>query len=177
VLASVFSFLAQFWRQLLFWSVLDAEQVGFVRRLGVPNRTVSPGLVWKWPILESLESEDARDYSMVCDPQSLRTKDGIDVVLRTAVTFNVTDARKYLLNVCDGRANVQDLVSGELGWLVPRRSAKEVLGGTVMAELERRACKKAAKWGLHVSDVKFLDSVAAPSFRLWNNQINSSGQE
>ena len=148
-----------------------------MRRLGVPHRTVSPGLIWKWPVLEIVEVEDARDYSMLCDPQSLRTKDGVDVVLRVAVTFNVTDARRYTLNVCDGRSNVQDLVAGELGWLVPRRASRDVLGGTLTAELERRACKKSAKWGLYVSEVKFLDAVAASSFRVWQNAITSAGQE
>jgi regulator of protease activity HflC (stomatin/prohibitin superfamily) len=177
MLTQVFTFLAQFWRQLLPWYVLNYEQTGFVRRLGVPRRDAQPGMHWKCPLLETLEAESTAEYPAVLDPQSLTTKDGVEVVIRATVTCSVFDARKYFLNVSDGRTNVQELVGGELAWLVVRRSAKDVLGHRILPELTTRSCKAARRWGINIEAVAFLDAVAAPTCRVLQNQITSAGQE
>jgi regulator of protease activity HflC (stomatin/prohibitin superfamily) len=177
VIAQLLQFLANFWRQLAFWAVLDSEQVGFIRRVGVPHREMTPGLNWKWPVLEGAEVEDARDYCVCTDPQSLICKDGVAVVVRLTATCNVFDARRYLLEVCDGRTNIQDLLVGELSWLVQRRSSDIVLSGKMMPDLERRAAKAARKWGIHVASVRVLDAARARSIRLWQSTLTSSGQE
>jgi len=177
VLAQLFQFLAQFWRQLLPWYVLDAEQVGFIRRLGQPIRAAEPGMHWKWPAIEVLEAESSCEWTLVCDPQSLTTKDGVEVVVRATVRCYVFDARSYLLNVHDGRQNVQDIVAGEVGWLVPRRQARDVLSGAVMPDLVKRAAKASRPWGIHIETIRFIDAASAPSFRMWSNNITSAGQE
>lgn len=177
MISQILQFFAQFWRQLIFWAVMDSEQVGFVRRVGVPNREMSPGWNWKWPLIETAEIEDAREYTLVLDPQSLRTRDGIDVVVRASVTCQVFDAQKYVLGVYDGRTNVQDLVGGELGTLVQERRSSSVLGGKILPALLHRSRKVARKWGIEIVAVKLLDSARSPSMRLWQNQITSSGQE
>lgn len=178
MLTQVFMFLAQFWRQLLPWYVLDAEHVGFIRRLrSATEREARPGMHWKCPVFEVLEAEDARDYCVCTDPQSLICKDGVAVVMRMTATCNVFDARRYLLEVCDGRTNIQDLLVGELSWLVQRRPSDAVLSGKMMPELERRVAKVARKWGINVASVRVLDATRARSLRLWQSQLNSSGQE
>lgn len=177
MITQLLNFIAQFWRALVWWYVLDAEQVGFVRRLGVPAREAEPGLHWKWPVIEMLEAEDGRDYCVVTDPQSLICKDGVAVVVRLTATCSVFDARKYLLEVCDGRSNVQDLLVGELSWLVQRRTSDIVLSGRMIPDLERRAAKVARKWGIRVDAVRVLDASRARSVRVWQSTLTSSGQE
>lgn len=177
MIAQLLNFVTQFWRLLAFWAVLDAEQVGFIRRLGLPQRDMAPGLNWKWPILEAAETEDARDYGVVTDPQSLVCKDGVAVVVRLTAVCNVFDARRYLLEVCDGRTNIQDLLVGELAWLVQRRTSDVVLSGKLIPDLERRAAKVARKWGISVESVRVLDAARARSVRLWQSTLTSSGQE
>lgn len=177
MISQLLHFVANFWRQLVFWAVLDAEQVGFIRRLGVPDRDMLPGWNWKWPVIESAETEDGRDYCVVTDPQSLICKDGVAVVVRLTATCNVFDAKRYLLEVCDGRTNIQDLLVGELSWLVQRRPSEVVLSGKMIPDLERRAAKVARKWGIHVASVRVLDAARARSLRLWQSTLTASGQE
>jgi regulator of protease activity HflC (stomatin/prohibitin superfamily) len=177
MLAQLFSFIAQFWRLLLPWVVLDAEQVGFVRRLGVPHRTLKPGLTWKMPLLEHAEVEDSRCYVYILDPQSLRTADGEQVVLRISVCTRVVDARKYFLEVYDGRSNVQDVACGELAEAVQGASADDVLSGAVLAPVLRRVRAQARRWGMRVDSVKFVDATRARSLRLWQSNFTSAGQD
>lgn len=177
MIAQVFSFLAQFWRQLLPWCVLDSEQVGFIRRLGVPHRTLSPGLAFKWPLLEAAEIEDGRSYVYILDPQSVRTIDGVHVVVRISVSTRVVDAQRYFLKVYDGRSNVQDVACGELADAIQGATSEDVLSGRVLGSVLKRVRATATKWGMRVDSIKFVDSSEAPSVRLWQSNFTSSGQE
>lgn len=177
MISQLLSFLAQFWRQLLPWCVLDSEQVGFVRRLGVPRRTLQPGLSFKWPLLEAAEIEDGRSYVYILDPQSVRTIDGVQVVVRISVSTRVVDAQRYFLKVYDGRSNVQDVACGDLADAIQGATAEEVLGGRILPAVLRRVRATARRWGMRVDSIKFVDSSEAPSVRLWQSNFTSAGQD
>lgn len=175
--AQILQFIAQFWRALIPWVVLNAEQVGFIRHLGIPRRQLKPGLTWKWPVIQTAEVEDGRAYPQILDPQSLRTLDGVQVVVRISVTCRVVDAQKYFLNVYDGRSNIQDAAGGELSDVVQSNTAEDVQSGAVLKPILKRVRAVAAKWGMRVDAVKFIDASESTSYRLWQSQLTSSGQE
>lgn len=181
MLAQLFTFLAQFWRQLLPWYVLDSEQVGFVRRLGVPvskaKRPRSPGLHFKWPAIETLEVEDGRDYPYMLDPQSITSQDGTELVVRLSLTCRVVNAESYFLKVSDGRANIQDVACGELCYVAQRSLARDILSGEVLDTVLLRVQKVARRWGMRVDAIKFVDDSKAPSMRLWQTSFTSAGQD
>lgn len=161
---------------LRFWVVVDQEQLGFIRRLGKHGRELTPGLHWKWPVLERAEVEDGRPYVYLLDPQSLTTSDGLMVVVRLTVTVTVVDVRRYFASVYDGRQNVQDVAAGELGEAVRAATAQDVQGAMVARRVARRLKAAAGEWGMAVSDVRFVDCARARSLRLWQTQTSSAGQ-
>jgi regulator of protease activity HflC (stomatin/prohibitin superfamily) len=165
------------WRMLVFWAVLDTEHVGFIRRLGVPRRDAKPGLNWKWPLIERLNYTVSSTYTVVCDPQSLTSKDGVSVVVRVTAKCWITDARTYYLNAQDGKSDIQDVLSGHVGWLIPRMTCADVLKGRFLHDLAKRAGTDARQWGIRIYSVGMVDSAKSRSFRVWQNQITSSGQE
>lgn len=176
-LDKVIELVKAFWRWLTICVVIEQEQLAFIRRWGTHHRELQPGLRWKWPIAEVVELEDSRDYPYVLDPQSLVTKDNVDVVLKLGLTVRVIDPRKYYAGVYDGRANIQDIASGALGDYVREATYEEVRGKKVLQQVSRTVRVSANKWGMEVSDVRFIDCVKAPSFRLWNTQTASAGQD
>lgn len=165
------------WRLFAFWAILDAEHLGFIRKLGRPARRMKPGLNWKWPVLESPVTEDARAYAYILDPQSLQTGDGVALVLRLSVTVRVTNVKRYWMSVADGRSNVQDMAAGELGDVVASSDAVEVLSGEVLPTVLARVQKLARKWGMAVDSVKFVDAARTRSLRLWQSTFTAAGQE
>ena len=176
-LDKVIELLKQFSGWLRFWAIVEQEQLAFVRRWGVHHRQLSPGWGWKWPIWETVEYEDGRAYPYVLDPQSLDTKDNVSIVVKLGLTVTVVDPRKYYAGVFDGRANIQDVASGALGDYVREATWEEVRGKKVLQQVSRTVRAAAAKWGMEVSDVRFIDCTKAPSFRLWNTNTASAGQE
>ena len=178
---------ASAWRLFACWAILDAEYSGFIRTLGrtsgkkvlwaQPGRKMKPGWNWKWPILESPVTEDARAYAYILDPQSLQTGDGVALVLRLSVTVRVTNVKRYWMSVADGRSNVQDMAAGELGDVVAGSDAGEVLSGEVLPTVLARVQKLARQWGMTVDSVKFVDAARTRSLRLWQSNFTAAGQD
>lgn len=179
MIQQILSFLLDFWRLLAFWAIRDRSigQIGFIVRLGAPRRTMKPGWNWKWPVIEEAVLEDGRAYAYILDPQSLQTGDGKAVVLRLSVTCRITNVRRYVGSVYDGRSNVQDVAAGELGDIVAASDAGEVLSGEILPEVLKRVRAVAKKWGMVVDSVKFVDAAQTRSLRLWQSTFASAGQD
>ena len=179
MIQQILSFLLEFWRALIPWTIRDTAtgQIGFLVFLGKPSRKLKPGWNWKCPLLHEVVLEDGRAYSYILDPQSLQTGDGKAVVLRLSVTCRVTNVRRYVGSVYDGRSNVQDVASGELGDIVAASDAGEVLSGEVLPEVLKRVRRVAKKWGMTVDSVKFVDAAQTRSLRLWQSTFASAGQD
>lgn len=163
-----FDFLVSILGLFQFWTVLKAEDAGFIRRFGVPTRDMTPGLNLLWPFaIETSTHVDMRQWSDVLPAQSLRTKDGVDLVVRLMVAYRVEDPRKFVLNVFDATNNMQDLAAGALGGAVTKVRAAEVYSGAVLEKVRDRVTRAALKWGVEVVKVQMTDATPAPSFRLF----------
>ncbi len=90
--SKILDLIVAFWAAIRCWEILPAEEIGFVRRFGKPARALKIGWNWRWPLIEGAESVNGQEGVYVLDPQSLRTSDGIEVVVRVSVTFRVVDA-------------------------------------------------------------------------------------
>jgi regulator of protease activity HflC (stomatin/prohibitin superfamily) len=176
-LDKIIELITTFWRWLCWFVVVEQEQHAFIRKWGVHDRELAAGRHWKWPIMEVVEFEDRRAYPYVLDAQSLVTRDNVEVVVKLGLTVTVIDPRKYYAGVYDGRANIQDVASGELGDCVRKATYEEVRGDKVLQQVSRKVRAAAKQWGMDVSDVHFNDCVKAPSFRIWNTQTTSAGQD
>lgn len=169
-------FIAAWWHALRCWEVLDVEEQGFVRRFGKPARDLKPGLNWKWPLLERACTENAQEGVYVLDSQSLRTVDGIDLVLRVSVTFKIHDMRKYYLEAWGALNNIRDLVAGEVGEAVRQCDAESVYDGTALKLALTRSRRYAGEWGIKIIRLRCIDAAKARSYRLWQTQTTSAGQ-
>ncbi len=164
----LFDFIVSILSLFQFWTVLKEEDAGFIRRFGVPVRDMQPGLNFLWPFaIETSTHVDMRQWSDVLPAQSLRTKDGVDVVVRLMVAYHVEDPRKFVLNVFDATNNMQDLAAGVLGSAVAKAKASEVYSGAILEKLKDRVTRAARAWGVEVLKVQLTDATPAPSFRLF----------
>lgn len=151
-----------------FWHAMPTEYAGFIRRFGVPKRDLKPGLNFMLPFnIETTTTVDMRQWSDVLPPQSLRTKDGVDIVVRLMVAYRVHDPRTFVLEVFDATNNIQDLAMGTLGSAVAKARASDVYSGVVLEKVRDRIIRAAAKWGIEVVKVQLTDTTPAPSYRLF----------
>lgn len=165
------------WRALWPWVILPVEEIGFIRRLGRAQRDMNPGVNWKWPLIEKAHTVESQEGIYILDPQSLRTNDGKDLVMRVSVTFRVADARKFHLKAWGALSNLRDLVAGEVGEAVRCASAEEAFDGTAMKVALKSARLQAASWGIKIVRLRCCDLCPARSVRRWNTNTNAAGEE
>jgi regulator of protease activity HflC (stomatin/prohibitin superfamily) len=174
--SKIVELLVAWWHAIRFWEILDVEEVGFVRRLGKPHRMLKPGLNWRWPVIEKASTENAQEGNYVLDPQSLRTKDGVDIILRVSVTFKVINVQHYFLQAWGALNNIRDLVAGEVGEAVRESTAEAVYSGAALQLALKRSRKHAKKWGIGVIRLRCIDAARGRSYRLWNTNTSATGQ-
>lgn len=150
-----------------FWAVCGAEYRGVMCRFGHPVRPLRPGWNWKFPFVEREALADVRVWADVLPAQSLRTKDGVTMVVRLMVSHQVVDPQAFLFKVYDTNNNFQDLAAGQLGSAVMAATAAEIYDGTVLKKVRRKVVNAAKAWGLEIHNVQFVDCVEAPAARLF----------
>jgi regulator of protease activity HflC (stomatin/prohibitin superfamily) len=149
------------------WVICAQENAGFIRRFGLPVRDLKPGWNWVWPFVESSSLADMRVWADILPSQSLRTKDGVDMVVRLMVSHSVRDPRVFILKVYDANNNIQDVAAGQLGQAVMAATADEVRDGTVLRKVRRKIVTAAGPWGMTIHNVQFVDCAPAGSLRLF----------
>ncbi len=174
--SKILEFIVAWWHALRCWEILDAEESGFVRRFGQPVRDLSPGFNWKIPVLESTCCENAQEGVYVLDPQSLRTVDGVELVLRVSVTFRIADIRRYYLEAWGALGNIRDLVAGEVGEAVRNVPAADVFDGKALRLALKCARRYAKAWGIEIVRLRCIDCARGRSYRLWQTQTATGGQ-
>jgi regulator of protease activity HflC (stomatin/prohibitin superfamily) len=157
--------------------VIDTGQVALLRRWGVPHCKLKPGLHWKRPIRDTVETEDGREWTYVLDPQSLRASDGEQLVIRLSVIVRVTDPELYFTKCGDGRNNIQDAACGILSRVVKASTAVDIESGAILPQVLKGAKAKAKRWGMAVDSVEYHDCVRTRSLRLWQSSFTSAGQD
>jgi regulator of protease activity HflC (stomatin/prohibitin superfamily) len=168
MLDKLLDFLIQFLDLFRFWSIMPPEQAGFVRRFGLPVRDLRHGLNWLWPFnIETTTRVDMRLWADVLPPQSLRTSDGVEYVVRLMVSYQVEDPRRFILECYDASNNVLDIAAGALGAAVAKATAEDVDSGKVLRRVRTALTTAAKHWGVEVHRVQFADCTRASSYRLF----------
>jgi regulator of protease activity HflC (stomatin/prohibitin superfamily) len=174
--SKILELIIAWWTALKCWEILDVEEIGFIRRFGKPVRDLKPGWNWRWPIIESGLTENAQEGVYCLDPQSLRTTDGVELVVRVSVTFRIVDIRKYYLEAWGALNNIRDLVAGEVGEAVSASTKDEVFDGTAIKLAQKSSREHAKEWGIKIIRLRRIDAAQGQSHRLWQTQTTASGQ-
>lgn len=150
-----------------FWAICGAEYRGVMCRFGHPVRDLQAGWNWKWPMVEEAALADVRVWADVLPAQSLRTTDGVTLVVCLMVSHQVVDPKAFLFQVFDSNNNFCDVAAGQLGSAVMAATAAEVYNGTVLKKVRRKVVTVAKVWGLEVHNVQFTSCAEAPAFRVF----------
>lgn len=154
--------LLQFGGLLRCFSVVPAYNAGVVLRWGRWHRNVEAGLRWHWPLAESLTQCPIIPTTENTSTQTTQTNYGA-LTFALAVTWRVSNPRKYLLGVYDGEGAVLDCIAGTAG------SVLQDYDGTWDAaarQIRTRANRRGKQWGIYFDTVQFTDLAYAPVVRL-----------
>lgn len=175
-LSKILDLIVAFWALIRPWHILPQEELGFIRHMGKPGRDLSPGYNWKCPLLETAETANGQEGVYVLDPQSLRTVDGVEIVMRVSVTFKVVDVRKFHLEAWGALDNIRDLVAGEVGEAVRSATAEALWQGAAVRQALKSSRDHARDWGIKIIRLRCQDATKGRSLRLWQTTTTADGQ-
>lgn len=162
------------WVKLLrIFVVCPPYEMIVITRFGTVHRIKGPGGAhWIIPFdVDEVYGVPMFLQTMVIGPQSLQTKDGIEVVVRTLVSFTVEDSKKYLITIQGGEQAIQDTAYGIVAKYIRAHTWEDLKD----PETERRLLKdmraRAKKYGVEVQDTQLTDLTKAKTFRIFGQDV------
>ena len=171
MLQQIIDFLVNFYQAIFPFFVVDAYQNAVVLRLGKFNRKVTPGFHWKWPVIEDVITEIIATTTLNGDFQSLTTRDGKNIVVRSVTKYHVADVEIFTIKVTDALDALGDIILGETKKIIISRTWEECRSELLDNEITKSVRREAKKWGVDVDSVTITDLALMRSIRLLQAQI------
>lgn len=141
--------------------VLKEYQRGVVFRLGKVIGLKGPGLIFVFPIIDSLKKIDLRVITMDVPPQDVITRDNVSVKVNAVTYYRVVDPKKAVLEVTNYMYATNQLAQTTLRSVLGEASLDELLAqrDEINAKLQDILDRMTDPWGIKVStvEVKHVD--------------------
>ncbi len=141
--------------------VLKEYQRGVVFRLGKVIGLKGPGLIFVFPIIDSLKKVDLRVITMDVPPQDVITRDNVSVKVNAVTYYRVVDPKKAVLEVTNYMYATNQLAQTTLRSVLGETSLDELLSNRdeINTKLQDILDRMTDPWGIKVStvEVKHVD--------------------
>ena len=141
--------------------IVHQNEQALVLRFGEPKRVVkSPGLNWKYPLIDTVEIYDKRILDLDSQPQEITASDQKRLVVDSFARYKIVDPLKFYQTL-----RYEEGVRSRLGPII-ESALRRVLGGASFQDLVRDkredlmkriasvVNKEGAEFGLEVVDVR-----------------------
>lgn len=160
------SFIANSWEAIAPFIIVKQYEKGIILRVGKFNRKLSPGLHFKLPIVEALLTVESVQTTMLIQPQTLTTKDGVTIMTSGALQYEITDAKIFLLDVYEARDAVRDTVLMEVKKTIQSTTWDELGYPIIDNKLTLKIRRRLKDYGVHVKRFGFIDIGRIKTLRL-----------
>jgi regulator of protease activity HflC (stomatin/prohibitin superfamily) len=147
--------------------VVNEGEAALVERLGRYRRTLSPGLNFTLPLLDTLIIDTTREQVFDVPPQEAVTADGATVSADAVVMWQISELYKVHYEVDDVKEAIESLVLTTLRTRISRLTVKETftareeLRSSLIAELNTSA----REWGVMIRNVNINDIKLSAEMR------------
>jgi len=162
----LFEWLTQFWEALRPWIIILEYERAVLLRLGRYRKTLGPGFHWVAPWLDTTISATTVANTFHLADQSLITRDGESVSVSAVITYEIADARKFLLEVEGGTAAVADISFGAIAEWVCRHALDELREPKNWPRIATEVRRQGKTYGIDVKRVTFSDITRSKTLRL-----------
>jgi regulator of protease activity HflC (stomatin/prohibitin superfamily) len=136
--------------------VLNEYQRGVILTLGRYTGTKGPGLIWVWPVIQSMSRIDLRTIVMDVPPQDVITRDNVTVKVNAVVYFRVIEPSLAILQVTHYYEATSQLAQTTLRSVLGQHdldsllAERDVLNQDIQSVLD----KATDAWGIKVTTVE-----------------------
>lgn len=171
MLDKLIDFLIEIIEKIIPVFIIKEYQQGVFFRLGKYKKDCYPGLHWKIPFLDDIEAHPVATTTLTLPAQSIVTKDGVAVVMKTTIKYKVSNIKIYGIEVGDAIDALSDMTCGINYNTVHNRTYQETCEQDIEKIITKEAKKEAKQWGIDVFKVTISDYSKINSLRLFNEQV------
>lgn len=145
--------------------VIQQSTVGIVERIGKFHKTADVGLNFIVPFLDRIRTVvDLREQVIDFPPQPVITADNVTMNIDTVVYMQVTDPFKFVYEISNPRAAIENLTNTSLRNLIGELALDETLTSreTINSKLQIILDEATNKWGIKINRVE-LKSIDPPT--------------
>jgi regulator of protease activity HflC (stomatin/prohibitin superfamily) len=131
-------------------------------------RAIGPGLHFKIPFIQIIETTEVVTTTQNLPPQSLTTKDGKSVTVSGIIKFSIKDVVPLFTSVVDREDVLRDVALGAIHRAVRSREWGEIIKdqGTLEKEVRSSIADDVNKLGFKIERFTFSDLASVRTIRL-----------
>ena len=145
---------------------VSAYEHAALLRFGRLKTVLAPGWHFKIPFVDDAIHVYTCTTTMRLLPQSLTTKDGIQVVVSAVVKYHIEDAGLYVCSVTDQVDALADIAAGKIAEAVEEASFEDFHQQRPTLRIASRIRAQVKKYGFHLEELTITDFGRVRSFRL-----------
>jgi regulator of protease activity HflC (stomatin/prohibitin superfamily) len=145
--------------RLFFLRVVPSEEAWVIDRHGV-DRVACEGINRIIPTLDKIEAKvDLREVKVDPEPQTILTKDNINIVVDMFSMIKVIHPLKAIKEVKDYLARMENLVMTSTFTALARRNFSDIQQNSeaILKEIKEIIEQDSSRWGIKVTQVRFED--------------------
>jgi len=167
----IIDFIISMWDKLTFFTIVKQYQQGAWLRAGKLRKVVGPGIYFKIPVIDEIDSYHVLTTAMTLEAQSLTTKDDKEVVVKGVIKYKTADLSKFFTHVYDAVDAISDVSMGIIRGIIAKKTWEECKDEQLDNEITKKVRIEAKKWGLEVESVTLSDLSRMRSFRFLSYNI------
>jgi regulator of protease activity HflC (stomatin/prohibitin superfamily) len=140
--------------------IIPQQRVGVVERLGKFNRLLTPGINILIPIVDHVRTyHDLRIQQANVPPQTVITKDNVQVKIDTIIFYQVTGPEQATYGISDYVYGVRNISTATMRQIIGKMELDETLSGREKISTDIRVALDEAteKWGVRIERVEVID--------------------
>ena len=141
-------------------------------------KIIGPGWYFAWPIIQQVIAMEVITQVVDLPPQTVRTDDGVEIIVSGALRYHISDIEKALFKVQDVDKAMATLSLGIILEYVQAHTLDECnhIEG-VKKELRKQLADAARGWGIKIEQIYLTDLGKVKGFRLFGDGARFLGSE
>lgn len=150
-----------------FFTVVDVYERGIVLRFGKYHRSLGAGFHFIVPFyIDQTMTHETVLTTRNMGYQTLTTKDDIDIVLSSVVSYKIFNVKALLLEVEEAETVLEDIITGIITNAVLTSNYDKIISKKFTDKLTAEIAAQANAFGIDVTKFFFVDLASIKTIRL-----------
>ncbi len=147
--------------------IREYQEAVFLRN-GKFKKVLSKGIHFKYPFVDEYIQQHIMLTTLTLPSQSLVTKDGKDIVIKSVVKYRIKDVKVFCLELFDSVDAISDISQGIIKEIIMDRDWDSCISNDIDNLLTKKIRSEVKKYGVEIEQVTLTDIAKIRTIRLIN---------